>query len=76
MSQTTRTANVLELRSAARAIAYAAEVEGMDPEPCALLYPDLTPFEARRAVEVAITFFGLSAEAEWAEDFLAAHARL
>lgn len=62
-----------EVTQAARAIAYAAEVEGVDPEQEALLFPDLSVAQARLAVREAQARYGLSTQAEWAEDFLAAH---
>jgi uncharacterized protein (DUF433 family) len=63
-----------DLRSDARAIAFAAEL-GIDPETLAPTYDDLTPKQLSAAVRLAHSY-GLSREAEWAGDFLYAHKRL
>lgn len=56
----------------ARAIAYGAEVEGIDPEAEAILFADDTIADVAAAVKVA-HYFGLSRESEWAADFISAH---
>lgn len=60
------------LAQIARAIANEAD-SGTDPERAASYWVDKRVAEIRKAVKLAQAHYGLSAEAEWAEDFLYAH---
>jgi len=61
------------MRASARSLAYAAVVLHADPEAAAEIYAVDAVAVVRTIVRVAQTRYGLSAEAEWAGDFLSAH---
>ena len=66
---------LVDIITSAHALVHLAEERGDDPEPVAAQFVDCTVAEVRQIVRRAYRL-GLSREAEWAGDFVAAHRSL